>query len=47
MYGTGDPYNEPQPRKHEGGGFYGRGIIAAEYKQGQVIEVEVRKFIQT
>jgi len=37
----GDPFNEPQPRTHEGGGLYGRGIIAAEYKAGQVIDIQI------
>lgn len=32
----GDPFNEPQPRTHEGGGMFGRGIIVGEYKAGQV-----------
>jgi len=37
----GDPYEEPQPRKHEGGGLYGRGIITGEYQSGSVIDVQV------
>jgi len=37
----GDPYDQAQPRDHEGGGLYGRGIITRNYTEGQVIDVTV------
>ncbi|KAK6184667.1 hypothetical protein SNE40_007096 [Patella caerulea] len=37
----GDPYDQPQPRDHEAGGKYGKGIIVERYKQGQIIKIKV------
>ncbi|CAL8143129.1 unnamed protein product [Orchesella dallaii] len=37
----GDPYDEAQPRRHEAGGLYGRGIITGSYQAGQVINVQI------
>ncbi|XP_043191630.1 uncharacterized protein LOC122364892 [Amphibalanus amphitrite] len=37
----GDPYDEPQPRTHEIGGPYYKGIIVSNYTVGQEIEVVV------
>ncbi|XP_067013072.1 uncharacterized protein [Anabrus simplex] len=37
----GDPWNEREPRKHEAGGMYGKGIIGRRYAVGQDIAVEV------
>jgi len=32
----GDAYDQAQPRRHEAGGEYGRGIISRHYFAGQV-----------
>ncbi|KAK7075980.1 hypothetical protein SK128_004364 [Halocaridina rubra] len=38
----GDEWSLPQPRPHERGGEFGRGIITANYNQGQVIPVTIQ-----
>jgi len=38
----GDAYHLHQPRPNEAGGRYGRGVIAATYTQGQIIDVTIR-----
>lgn len=35
----GDPWDEPPPRKGEGGGAFGQGVIVRSYKPGQNIKV--------
>ncbi|XP_044264652.1 uncharacterized protein LOC123011330 [Tribolium madens] len=37
----GDKYDDPHPQANENTGKYGQGIIAAEYKSGSSIDVEV------
>ncbi|GAB6024589.1 hypothetical protein CHUAL_009737 [Chamberlinius hualienensis] len=37
----GDPFNEPKPRKHEAGGFFGNGIIVQSYPSGGVMNVTI------
>ncbi|KAJ3649525.1 hypothetical protein Zmor_021265 [Zophobas morio] len=37
----GDRYDSPHPQDNENGGKYGRGVIAAEYTVGSVIDVNV------
>ncbi|XP_026816188.1 uncharacterized protein LOC113555826 isoform X1 [Rhopalosiphum maidis] len=37
----GDAYDQAQPRRHEAGGEYGRGIISRHYFAGQTIDVEI------
>ncbi|CAG7710000.1 unnamed protein product [Allacma fusca] len=37
----GDPFNEPSPRAHEGGGLYGKGIIAKTYKSGSKVNITI------
>jgi len=37
----GDPYGSPQPREHEDGGKYGKGIIVAQYRGGEQITARV------
>ncbi|XP_044734433.1 uncharacterized protein LOC123296832 [Chrysoperla carnea] len=37
----GDPYHLEEPRPHEAGGLYGKGIIGRHYSVGQEIDVEV------
>ncbi|KAK6184672.1 hypothetical protein SNE40_007099 [Patella caerulea] len=37
----GDPFQEAQPRDHEAGGKYGKGIIVRRYQKGQKITVEI------
>lgn len=37
----GDDWADPEPREHESGGKYGKGVIAQHYTMGQVIDVEV------
>ncbi|GLV35907.1 uncharacterized protein CBL_09875 [Carabus blaptoides fortunei] len=37
----GDPYHVEEPRPHEAGGQYAKGIIARRYSVGQEIEVEI------
>ncbi|CAG7728556.1 unnamed protein product [Allacma fusca] len=37
----GDPWNEPEPRDNEDGGKFGRGIIVANYKSGQIFPFSV------
>ncbi|ODM99780.1 hypothetical protein Ocin01_06884 [Orchesella cincta] len=37
----GDSYSDPAPRRHEGGGLFGRGIITGNYSAGQIIEVQI------
>lgn len=36
----GDAYDQAQPRRHEAGGEYGRGIISRHYFAGQVRSIE-------
>jgi len=38
----GDPWHQAEPRSHELGGKYGKGIITRNYTQGQEIEVYVQ-----
>ena len=38
----GDAYNDSQPRKHEFGGLYGKGITVAKYTAGTMIELTVQ-----
>ncbi|XP_076312351.1 uncharacterized protein LOC143225968 [Tachypleus tridentatus] len=38
----GDAWNDPQPRKNEAGGVYGKGIIVRKYQSGQEITVKVQ-----
>ena len=38
----GDAFKDSQPRQHEIGGTYGKGIIVAEYKSGEWIEITVQ-----
>ncbi|KAJ8722408.1 hypothetical protein PYW07_003588 [Mythimna separata] len=37
----GDAHHVPEPRPHEAGGMYGKGIVTRHYSVGQEIEVEV------
>ncbi|KAF9422239.1 hypothetical protein HW555_002048 [Spodoptera exigua] len=37
----GDAHHIPEPRPHEAGGMYGKGIVTRHYSVGQEIEVEV------
>uniref|UniRef100_A0A2A4JIW2 Chitin-binding type-4 domain-containing protein n=1 Tax=Heliothis virescens TaxID=7102 RepID=A0A2A4JIW2_HELVI len=37
----GDAHHMPEPRPHEAGGMYGKGIVTRHYSVGQEIEVEV------
>jgi len=37
----GDPFDQPRPRDNEMGGRYGLGIVAEEYVEGQMIDIEV------
>lgn len=37
----GDPWNMEEPRLHEAGGQYAKGIIGRHYSIGQEIDVEV------
>ncbi|XP_013785525.1 uncharacterized protein LOC106469570 isoform X2 [Limulus polyphemus] len=38
----GDAWNDPQPRKNEAGGIYGKGIIVKKYQNGQEITAKVQ-----
>jgi len=38
----GDAYHLPRPRPQEAGSTYGKGIIAREYKAGDVMDIHVR-----
>ncbi len=33
----GDSYSDPEPRAHEAGGDYARGIVVKRYSPGQVL----------
>lgn len=37
----GDPWNEPQPRPHEIGGYFANGLLGRRYTPGQVIDIEI------
>ncbi|XP_066941986.1 uncharacterized protein [Macrobrachium rosenbergii] len=37
----GDPWHVPEPRPHERGGRFGRGVITETYTEGQVIPVTI------
>merc|ERR1719394_977138 len=38
----GDAYGDVEPRQHEDGGKYGKGIITAQYQPGQVIQTSTQ-----
>lgn len=37
----GDPYHVKEPRPHEAGGIYAKGIISRHYGVGQTIDIEI------
>ena len=37
----GDPVTDPEPRAHEDGGKWGKGIIVAQYFSGQVVNTRI------
>lgn len=37
----GDPYHVKQPRPHEAGGLYAKGVVTRHYSVGQDIDIEV------
>ncbi|CAH2008268.1 unnamed protein product [Acanthoscelides obtectus] len=37
----GDPHHEAEPRSHEAGGTYAKGIISRHYVVGQVVDIEI------
>lgn len=38
----GDDWRLPEPRPHERGGRFGRGVVTADYSEGQVVPVTIR-----
>lgn len=38
----GDSYSDPHPQDNENTGRYGKGIIAAKYQAGSVIDIKIK-----